>query len=59
MYESPITDFEEFIKQFNLNLPQDIKALFIKEVDKKNLINSKIPLQMIVRKKCKNKCINL
>ena len=34
VHESPITDFEEFIKQFNLNLPQDIKALSIKEVDK-------------------------
>jgi tRNA pseudouridine38-40 synthase len=32
--EKPILDFDEFIKQFNYYLPQDIRALSIKEVDK-------------------------
>ncbi|WP_317047101.1 tRNA pseudouridine synthase A [Gelidibacter algens] len=32
--EQPILDFDEFIKQFNYYLPQDIRALTIKEVDK-------------------------
>ena len=34
VYHTPITDFETFLKLFNLNLPQDIRALSIKEVDK-------------------------
>ncbi len=43
LYE-PIEDFEAFLKLFNRNLPQDIRALTIKEVDGKfNIIqNSKI-----------------
>lgn len=31
--EEPIKDFELFMAEFNLNLPQDIRALSIKEVD--------------------------
>ncbi|WP_317047362.1 tRNA pseudouridine synthase A [Winogradskyella aurantiaca] len=34
IYDTPIADFKEFIDLFNLNLPQDIKALSIIEVDK-------------------------
>jgi tRNA pseudouridine38-40 synthase len=34
IYDSPITDFEGFLALFNFNLPQDIRALSIKEVDK-------------------------
>ncbi len=34
IYNNPITDFEDFLGIFNLNLPQDIRALSIKEVDK-------------------------
>lgn len=38
--EEPIEDQEYFLKWFNYNLPQDIRALNIKEVDKKfNIIN--------------------
>lgn len=38
--ESPIEDHEVFLTLFNYNLPQDIRALSIKEVDKKfNIIN--------------------
>ncbi|XCF05060.1 tRNA pseudouridine synthase A [Tamlana crocina] len=38
--EEPIEDQEYFLKWFNYNLPQDIRALSIKEVDKKfNIIN--------------------
>ncbi|MCA0132775.1 tRNA pseudouridine synthase A [Winogradskyella alexanderae] len=33
LYDEPIKDFEEFLKDFNYNLPQDIRALSIKEVD--------------------------
>lgn len=42
--EEPITDFDLFMSEFNLNLPQDIRALSIKEVDGDfNIIqNSKI-----------------
>lgn len=32
--EEPILDFEAFLKQFNYYLPQDIRALSMKEVDK-------------------------
>lgn len=31
--ESPIEDFDEFLTLFNYNLPQDIRALTIREVD--------------------------
>jgi tRNA pseudouridine38-40 synthase len=34
IYNEPITNFAEFLKLFNHNLPQDIRALSIKEVDK-------------------------
>lgn len=34
IYNEPITDFKEFLELFNHNLPQDIRALSIKEVDK-------------------------
>lgn len=34
IYNNPITDFEVFLAEFNLNLPQDIRALSISEVDK-------------------------
>lgn len=34
IYDTPIADYKEFIELFNLNLPQDIKALSIIEVDK-------------------------
>lgn len=34
IYNDPITDFNSFLDLFNLNLPQDIRALTIKEVDK-------------------------
>lgn len=34
IYNSPITDFDAFLALFNHNLPQDIRALSIKEVDK-------------------------
>ncbi|WP_111682615.1 tRNA pseudouridine synthase A [Winogradskyella tangerina] len=34
IYNNPITDFEDFLAEFNLNLPQDIRALSISEVDK-------------------------
>ncbi len=38
--EEPIQDQAYFLKWFNYNLPQDIRALSIKEVDKKfNIIN--------------------
>lgn len=42
--EHPITDFERFLKKFNTNLPPDIKAINITEVDAEfNIIqNSKI-----------------
>ena len=42
--EEPIEDLDAFLKLFNHNLPQDIRALSIKEVDKKfNIIqHSKI-----------------
>ncbi len=42
--EEPITDFEDFLNLFNYNLPQDIRALSIREVDSEfNIIqNSKI-----------------
>src|SRR5690606_4177149 len=33
--EAPIEDMDAFLKLFNHNLPQDIRALSIKEVDKK------------------------
>lgn len=33
--EEPIEDFESFLDWFNYNLPQDIRALSIKEVDEK------------------------
>lgn len=43
LYDKPIDDFSAFLELFNLNLPQDIRALEIKEVDKNfNIIqNSK------------------
>ncbi|MFC0605657.1 tRNA pseudouridine(38-40) synthase TruA [Winogradskyella pulchriflava] len=34
IYNHSITDFDEFLALFNHNLPQDIRALSIKEVDK-------------------------
>ena len=34
IYNDPIKDFDEFLELFNHNLPQDIRALSIKEVDK-------------------------
>ena len=34
IYNVPIIDFDEFLELFNHNLPQDIRALSIKEVDK-------------------------
>jgi len=34
IYNEPIKDFEVFLALFNHNLPQDIRALSIKEVDK-------------------------
>ena len=34
IYDYTITDFQEFLMLFNLNLPQDIRALSIIEVDK-------------------------
>ena len=34
IYNDPITDFDEFLLLFNHNLPQDIRALSIEEVDK-------------------------
>lgn len=34
IYNDPITDFEAFLELFNHNLPQDIRALSLKEVDK-------------------------
>ena len=34
IYNEPITDFNAFLDLFNLNLPQDIRALSIKEVTK-------------------------
>jgi len=34
IHNEPIRDFDEFLEVFNLNLPQDIRALSIKEVDK-------------------------
>ena len=38
--DSPIDDFDEFLEVFNHNLPQDIRALSVKEVDKNfNIIN--------------------
>lgn len=38
--EEPLDNEMEFLKLFNFNLPQDIRALSIKEVDKKfNIIN--------------------
>lgn len=41
--KEPITDYDLFLTEFNLNLPQDIRALSIREVDSKfNIIqNSK------------------
>lgn len=33
IYNEPITDFEAFLELFNHNLPQDIRALSISEVD--------------------------
>lgn len=33
LYQNPIEDLEEFLALFNTNLPQDIRALSIKEVD--------------------------
>lgn len=33
VYNEPITDFASFLELFNYNLPQDIRALSIKEVD--------------------------
>lgn len=35
IYNEPIQDFDEFLALFNHNLPQDIRALSIEEVDKK------------------------
>ncbi|GGI57504.1 tRNA pseudouridine synthase A [Winogradskyella haliclonae] len=34
IYKNPINHFDEFLALFNHNLPQDIRALSIKEVDK-------------------------
>lgn len=34
IYNEPITEFEAFLELFNHNLPQDIRALSIEEVDK-------------------------
>ncbi|MTE25623.1 tRNA pseudouridine(38-40) synthase TruA [Winogradskyella ouciana] len=34
IYNEPIEDFDEFLELFNHNLPQDIRALFIEEVNK-------------------------
>lgn len=34
IYNAPITDFNEFLDLFNHNLPQDIRALSLVEVDK-------------------------
>lgn len=34
LYDVPIDDFDAFLELFNHNLPQDIRALSIKEVDK-------------------------
>lgn len=34
IYNEPISDFEMFLELFNQNLPQDIRALSIEEVDK-------------------------
>ncbi len=34
IYNEPILDFDAFLELFNHNLPQDIRALSIKEVDK-------------------------
>lgn len=34
IYNKPLNDFDEFLELFNENLPQDIRALDIKEVDK-------------------------
>ena len=31
----PLSDLDEFLKEFNVNLPQDIRALSITEVDSK------------------------
>jgi len=44
LYDKPIEDFDAFLQLFNHNLPQDIRALKIKEVDQKfNIIqDSKI-----------------
>lgn len=33
LYEKPLEDPQEFLREFNLNLPQDIRALEIEEVD--------------------------
>ena len=33
IYKEPILDFDTFLDEFNLNLPQDIRALSIEEVD--------------------------
>ena len=33
LYKEPIKDFEAFLEEFNCNLPQDIRALSIEEVD--------------------------
>lgn len=39
--DEPIDNFEDFLNLFNLNLPQDIRALKIEEVDKSfNIINN-------------------
>ncbi len=39
--DNPIDDFDEFLELFNHNLPQDIRAMSIKEVDEKfNIIQS-------------------
>ena len=35
LYDKPIEDFDAFLQLFNHNLPQDIRALKIKEVDQK------------------------
>jgi tRNA pseudouridine38-40 synthase len=35
IYNEPITDFDAFLELFNHNLPQDIRALSIEEVDAK------------------------
>jgi len=34
IYNAPITEFDSFLERFNHNLPQDIRALSIEEVDK-------------------------